>query len=111
VKCCIDTNVLDWVVDNPRGHEILDLLECGALSAIVAADNGYEVHRIPDGRRKQRDPLQALLKANFFPLAPTHVPIAGIARAGHRSGRHALRDEPTRSTERHRHLSASTQTI
>jgi hypothetical protein len=48
----------------------------------VAADNAYEVHRIPDEKAAKRERLQALLAANFLPLAPTHVPIAGIARMG-----------------------------
>ena len=82
VKCCLDTNVLDWIVDNVHGNELLDLIDRGIVSAIVAADNGYEVHRIPDGKREQRERLQALLKTKFLPMAPTHVPIAGIARAG-----------------------------
>jgi len=60
----------------------MDLIERHAVSAIVAADNAHEVHRIPDEKAARRERLQALLKANFIPLAPTHVPIAGIARVG-----------------------------
>jgi hypothetical protein len=82
MKCCFDTNVLDWILDDARGTELLDAVERRALSAIVAADNAYEVHRIPDGKAARRERLQALLAANFFPVAPTHVPIMGIARFG-----------------------------
>ncbi len=60
----------------------MDLVERGIVSAIVAADNAHEVHRIPDGKADKRERLQALLKSRFFPLAPTHVPILGIARLG-----------------------------
>ncbi|MGE0455800.1 MAG: hypothetical protein AB7O37_18955 [Vicinamibacteria bacterium] len=74
--------MLDWIVDDPLGSQLMDLVERRVVCAIVAADNAHEVHRIPDGKVARRERLQALLKANFIPLAPTHVPIAGIARAG-----------------------------
>jgi len=80
VKCCLDSNVLDWIVDDERGSDFMDLVERGAVSAVVAADNAHEIHRIPDGKAEKRDRLRALLKDHFFPLAPTHVPIMGIAR-------------------------------
>jgi hypothetical protein len=82
MKCCFDTNVLDWILDNPRGGELMDAVERNVVSAIVAADNAYEVHRIPDAKADRRERLQTLLAANFFPLAPTHIPIMGIARLG-----------------------------
>ena len=82
MKCCFDTNVLDWILDDARGADLMDVIERGVFSAIVAADNAYEVHRIPDAKAAKRERLQALLAADFFPLAPTHVPISGIARSG-----------------------------
>jgi len=67
----------------PSWHiELLDAVERRDVSAIVAADNAYEVHRIPDEKADKRERLQALLAANFFPVAPTHVPVLGIARSG-----------------------------
>lgn len=82
MKCCLDTNVLDWIVDDARGVELLDLVERKRLSAIVAADNAHEIHRIPDSKGERRERLQDLLKSNLLPLTPTHVPISGISRSG-----------------------------
>ena len=82
IKCGLDSNALDWIVDDPRGIELMDQIESGAILAIVAADNAHEVHRIPDSKAEKRERLQALLKSSFRPLAPTHIPISGIARAG-----------------------------
>jgi hypothetical protein len=48
MKCCFDTNVLDWILQDARGAQLMDLVEGRQLQAIVAADNAYEVHRIPD---------------------------------------------------------------
>jgi hypothetical protein len=82
MKCALDTNILDWIVDDIHGPELLNLVERHVVSAIVAADNAYEVHRISDGKGTRRDRLDILLQSHFSPLATTHVPLAGIARAG-----------------------------
>jgi predicted nucleic acid-binding protein len=82
VKYCLDTNVLDWIIEATRGSELLTLIEERRIVAIVAADNAHEVHRIPDIKSEKRERLQELLRSHFLPLAPTHVPLLGIARLG-----------------------------
>ncbi len=80
MKCFLDTNVLDWLIEATEAEDLLVLLEQGTITAIIAADNAYEVHRIRDDDK--RDRLQALINDRFVPLSPTHLPLSGIARAG-----------------------------
>jgi hypothetical protein len=82
VKGYLDANVFDWIVDSPGGTALLSLIEAGVLTPVVAADTAHELHRIPAGKDERRVRLQTLLMSHFVPVAPTHVPIAGIARAG-----------------------------
>jgi hypothetical protein len=82
VKCFFDTNALDWLVDDPDSEALADYVQRGTIVIITAADNVHEVQRIPEARRERRERLYALLGSHFMPIAPTHLPIAGIARAG-----------------------------
>ena len=82
MKIYLDANVFDWIVDSPGDTDLLGLIESGLLTAVVAADTAHEIHRIPAGKDEKRVRLQAVLMSHFVPVAPTHVPIAGIARAG-----------------------------
>jgi len=82
VKCFLDTNVFDWLIEATEAADLIVLLEQGTITAIIGADNAYEIHRIPDGKQNKRDRLQALINDRFVPLSPTHLPLSGIARAG-----------------------------
>ena len=74
--------VLDWLTEADEAEDLLLLLEQGKITGMLAADNAYEVRKIPDAKRDKRDRLQALINDRFAPLSPTHVPLAGIALAG-----------------------------
>jgi hypothetical protein len=82
VKCFLDTNVLDWILEHPRGEDLLRLLELGIVSGVTAADNAYEISRIPLEKADKKERLRALLLGRLTPVALTRVPIAGIARMG-----------------------------
>ena len=82
MKCFLDTMILDWLTEGDEAEDLLLLLEQGKITGILAADNAYEVHRIPDEKQDKRERLQALIKDQFLPLSPTHLPLSGIAVSG-----------------------------
>ena len=68
VKCFLDTNVLDWILEHPRGKDLLRLLELGIVSGVTAErrlGGGLWLHgslltrakRTPFGRWLSEDPL------------------------------------------------------
>ena len=82
LRCFFDTNALDWLLEDPGGSILLDQAQRGSMCIITAADNVHEVQRMPDDKAEKRARLHALLGGQFRPIAPTHLPILGIARLG-----------------------------
>jgi hypothetical protein len=81
MKAFLDTCVFDWIVDNPRGQELLDKIEAGVVETRVCPEVSKEIHDVPDAKARRREQLLAVLRP-FFPVRPTHVPVAGLARSG-----------------------------
>src|SRR2546425_5705216 len=84
-KVALDTCVLDWLLEDGHLGLLQEVRIRHNVSVIVTAEVAQEVNQIPDlpaHKRERRERLQALIKQYFFPVEPTLIPIAGIARAG-----------------------------
>jgi predicted nucleic acid-binding protein len=90
MKIFLDTCVFDWIIDNTRGQELLDKIKAGVVEPIVFSEVSKEIHDVPEAKAQRREQLLALLRP-FFPVRPTHVAVAGLARSG------AARSAPVRA--------------
>lgn len=81
MRVFIDTNVFDWIVDDPDGPRLHALLQGLTSQCVVCPEVARELHAIPDSKAPRRELLLTVL-ASFQPLSPTRVPVMGLARVG-----------------------------
>jgi hypothetical protein len=81
IRASLDTCVFDWILDQPRGPELLDRLQAGDVEVAVFPEVSKELHDVPETKADRRGRLLAILKL-FLPVRPTRIPLAGLARAG-----------------------------
>lgn len=81
MKVFLDTNVFDWFIDDPRGRSLLLRFQDGDVQGVVFPEVSKEIYDIPESKAQRREALLEVLRP-FFPVHPTLVPVAGLARAG-----------------------------
>ena len=48
MKAFLDTCVFDWIVDSPRGQQLLDTLKAGVIEPTVFSEVSKEIHDVPE---------------------------------------------------------------
>ena len=94
LRAFLDTCVINWFLDAPEGPALLAEFIDGTVRGVVSPEVSEEICATPDDGRRGR--LKAIPQV-FFPVSPTLVPVANLARSGVArsapAGADALRDE------------------
>jgi predicted nucleic acid-binding protein len=91
MRVFLDTCILNRIADDRDNcRDLLPLISAKRITPVVAAEISTEIHATKYPERLET--LLAVLRP-FFPVTPTNVPVAGIARSG------AMRSAPKDAEE------------
>ena len=92
MKLFLDSCVIDWLADDPRGPALFEKFQTGELQGAIFPEVAKELNDIPAEKADRRAKLMTVLRP-LLPVQLSLVPVSGLERSG------ACRTAPTGASE------------